>query len=341
MSKNYALDGIAGNVELAKGGIRVRDNAGALEARNNADSGFVGVVASDFNAVALTTLGSSGNSLREDGTYQAVPTSLPPSGAASGDLSGTYPGPSVAAITETTGPTQLTIGAVADGDFLTRSGATLVGGSPTIDIQDEGVSQGQVSSIDYVGAGVTATVAAGTATVTIAGGGGSLAGEELFSLCQATTQNFPWTGAPGGFGNLYSAIVVVPQTTVALTVLTGLVTQAPGGLGGIAFGIYDQLGNRLANTAITSAIVGINSLPITVGVGTVLLGGVAYYLSTYVNQNGVRVLGTTGITGTPAGVPPGGFLVPNSGSIDATGFPANINAFLGSQSTERFWVLAN
>jgi hypothetical protein len=41
-------------------------------------------------------------------------------------LSGTYPNPAVAKITETSGPTSLTIGTVADGQFLKRSGSTLV-----------------------------------------------------------------------------------------------------------------------------------------------------------------------------------------------------------------------
>ncbi len=50
-----------------------------------------------------------------------------PTGAASGDLGGTYPGPSVEALTTTTGPTSLPIGAIADGDLLVRSGANIVG----------------------------------------------------------------------------------------------------------------------------------------------------------------------------------------------------------------------
>ena len=39
-------------------------------------------------------------------------------------------------------------------------------------IQDESIAQGNVHTVDFVGAGVSASVAAGKATVTIAGGGG-------------------------------------------------------------------------------------------------------------------------------------------------------------------------
>lgn len=43
----------------------------------------------------------------------------------------------------------------------------------TLEVKDEGSSQGRVRIFDFVGAGVTAAVSGQTATVTIAGGSGS------------------------------------------------------------------------------------------------------------------------------------------------------------------------
>lgn len=63
-------------------------------------------------------------------TIPAYPTALPPSGAASGDLGGAYPSPTVTqarGLRETGGPTTLTLGAIADGQYLARIGAAVVG----------------------------------------------------------------------------------------------------------------------------------------------------------------------------------------------------------------------
>lgn len=53
-----------------------------------------------------------------------------PSGSASGDLGGSFPGPTVTqarGLRETAGPTTLAMAGVSDGQFLKRSGATVVG----------------------------------------------------------------------------------------------------------------------------------------------------------------------------------------------------------------------
>ncbi len=52
-------------------------------------------------------------------------------GTVGGDLAGTLPNPTVVALETTSGPTRLAVGAIANGDYLTRSGSSIVGGSPT------------------------------------------------------------------------------------------------------------------------------------------------------------------------------------------------------------------
>ena len=106
-----------------------------------------------------------------------------PTGSASGDLAGSYPSPQVAAVHSS--GTQLTIGSITDGQFLQRSGTTIVSASGTSapqPVQVDGTLIGTRDAIDIrSGTGILVTGTDDSANnrvrVTIAssggGGGGS------------------------------------------------------------------------------------------------------------------------------------------------------------------------
>lgn len=86
------------------------------------------VVAGEFSGTRLT-LGAvaDGQLVARSGTSLVGVSSATPSGAAGGDLAGTFPNPTVIALETTLGPTRLTLDTIPDGQFLLRSGTTIVG----------------------------------------------------------------------------------------------------------------------------------------------------------------------------------------------------------------------
>ena len=199
------------------------------------------------------------------------------------------------------------------------------------------------SKVASVNAGTNITIS-GTPTAPIinaSGGGGSAAGGiQVFDLALADTQNAPWVGAGGSFGNLYLAAVPTGPGTAALNSVNVLCTQTGSTAGGLSAGIYNQAGLRLACTSIISPTVGLVNLPLTIGAGIVLPPSSAVYLGVFSNTNGARVAGVGGrLTGTPAVSL--GVLVPNATSLPggaSTGCPTNIGAFLSTQTQLRYWA---
>jgi len=129
--------------------------------------------------VQTASAGSSANFARQDHLHNVV-TAAPTQGIGGANSAGSSTSVARAdhnhALRTTTGPTDLAVGAIADGEFLKRVGATIVSGAVsggTQTVQDDGITQSStVTTFNFTGAGVTASGGGATATINIPGGSG-------------------------------------------------------------------------------------------------------------------------------------------------------------------------
>ena len=187
--------------------------------------------------------------------------------AAGGDLGGTYPNPKVAAITETSGPTSLVAGTIADGQFLKRVGATLVSALAPVTSVFGRTGAVAATSGDYTAAQVTnAADTSASSTQSFAGG----------VVSTHPTSGIGYTSGAGG-----SVTQATSKTTgVTLTKVTGRVIMNNSALTTGASASF-----TLTNSAIGSVDI----------VGVSVIGGFATS-GTYTAQ----VL-NTGTPGSPGG----------------------------------------
>lgn len=192
--------------------------------------GGAGTITGVTAGTGLTGGGSSGSVTLNVAYGTSSGTALQGNQAAGGDTSGTLNNLTVTqarGLRETTGPTTLTMGAVVDGEFLKRSGTSIISAAAGVatTVKKAGTTIGTRGAINFIeGANVTITATdnsgADRVDVTVAssgGGGGALPTIwDTPASPNGDDEEFNSTTPPAGF-ELYNAsdsVVITPSGSI-------------------------------------------------------------------------------------------------------------------------------
>ena len=228
---------------------------------------------------------------------------------------------------------------VVDGGNLLRiDGSSQMTGNLDLGNQ-EIVDAGEINGVLLSDEGAADEFLNGEGNYVSVSGGSAKTGVELFSISIASQHDIIWAGGDALQGKAFLAVVIPSTTTSPVDRMACVITALPATAGKVTLGIYDANGILLARTAPTTPVLGVNTIPLTVGAGITLNGATQYYIAVASNATGARFVGSVGLLpGTPSISL--AFSVPNAYSLDISGLPVDVSVYkFSAQTTARFWAI--
>ena len=249
---------------------------GTLSGDANGPAGSNQVTSSTWNSVALShgTVADGELVIRSGGNLVGIAPGSLPVGSLSGDVNGPAGSNEVNALTEASGPTSLTIGAIPDGSVAQRQGATFNGITP--------------GTTGYV---LTQT-AGGPNWEPSAGIPGSGAFRENFPYCLIQTN---WN--VGSNNSLYASPIFAGFTASVSTIRVVITqTQTPATIraGVYVLDLTSGVQYDLVSESAEVNIVGTGAYDVPLGSPALLEAGKVYYACVRITSQGNWLVGNTG-----------------------------------------------